>query len=37
MRASEGDALVEDQDSSGNWMPLAAALCSIPLLFGLVR
>lgn len=36
MLASEGDALDEDF-SSGNWIPIAAALCSVPLFFGLVR
>lgn len=34
MLASEGDALDEDF-SSGNWIPIAAALCSVPLFFGL--
>jgi hypothetical protein len=37
MLNSEGEALIEDQESSGNWIPIAAALCSIPILFGLVR
>lgn len=36
MLASEGDALDEDF-SSGNWTPIAAALCSVPLILGLVR
>jgi hypothetical protein len=34
--ASEGDTLTEDY-TNGNWIPFAAALCSIPIFFGLVR
>ena len=36
LHGSEGDAFIEDY-SSGNWIPIAAVLCAVPLLFGLVR